>query len=76
VLYATFAGPWSDGPAGGEPQFQLPQCYYMQPPSLKTTHFSKFTLESLFYIFYAMPSDILQVRDSLYCALPILRALL
>jgi CCR4-NOT transcriptional regulation complex NOT5 subunit len=33
----------------------------------KTTHvFSKFTLESLFYIFYAMPSDILQVRGSLY----------
>ncbi|KAG5184628.1 hypothetical protein JKP88DRAFT_163138 [Tribonema minus] len=60
VLYATFAGPWAEGPSSGEPQFQLPQCYYMQPPSLKTTHFSKFTLETLFYIFYAMPSDILQ----------------
>mmetsp|Transcript_7462 Transcript_7462/g.11155 ORF Transcript_7462/g.11155 Transcript_7462/m.11155 type:complete len:498 (+) Transcript_7462:43-1536(+) len=60
VLYATFAGPWAESPCEGEPQFQLPQCYYMQPPALKTTHFSKFALETLFYIFYAMPQDVLQ----------------
>merc|ERR1712087_845771 len=38
----------------------LPQCYYMQPPALKTGHFSKFQLETLFYIFYNMPRDTLQ----------------
>lgn len=35
-------------------------CYYNQPPVLKTTHLSKFHLETLFYIFYAMPKDALQ----------------
>ncbi len=40
--------------------FQLPACYYMQPPALKTGHLSKFQLETLFYIFYALPKDVLQ----------------
>jgi hypothetical protein len=35
--------------------------YYMQPPALKTSHLAKFTLETLFYIFYNMPKDTLQV---------------
>lgn len=39
---------------------QLPSCYYMQPPALKTGHLSKFQLETLFYIFYALPKDVLQ----------------
>jgi CCR4-NOT transcription complex subunit 2 len=63
VLYATFASPWADAPSTREPQYQLPMCYYIQPPALKTTHFNKFQLETLFYIFYAMPQDVLQVRD-------------
>ena len=33
----------------------------MQPPALKTSHLSKFTLETLMYIFYMMPRDTLQV---------------
>ncbi len=32
----------------------------MQPPALKTGHLSKFQLETLFYIFYALPQDVLQ----------------
>jgi len=32
----------------------------MQPPALKTGHLSKFELETLFYIFYALPKDVLQ----------------
>lgn len=59
-LYSTFASPWSDSPASREPQYQLPMCYYMQPPALKTGHLSKFQLETLFYIFYALPKDVLQ----------------
>jgi len=39
---------------------KLPMCYYMQPPALKTGHLSKFQLETLFYIFYALPKDVLQ----------------
>ena len=35
-LYATFASPWADSPAQRDPEFNLPQCYYMQPPALKT----------------------------------------
>ena len=59
-LYSTFASPWADAPAQRDPEFSLPQCYYMQPPALKTGHFSKFQLETLFYIFYNMPRDTLQ----------------
>jgi CCR4-NOT transcription complex subunit 2 len=41
-------------------QMQLPMCYYMQPPALKTGHLSKFELATLFYIFYSLPKDVLQ----------------
>ncbi|KAL7539036.1 hypothetical protein ACHAXR_011765 [Thalassiosira sp. AJA248-18] len=60
VLYSTFGGPFSDKPTTKEPHYQLPMCYYMQPPALKTGHLSKFQLETLFYIFYALPKDVLQ----------------
>uniref|UniRef100_A0A7S3JSH1 NOT2/NOT3/NOT5 C-terminal domain-containing protein n=1 Tax=Aureoumbra lagunensis TaxID=44058 RepID=A0A7S3JSH1_9STRA len=59
-LYSTFASPWSQEPTRREPQFSLPACYYMQPPPLKTSHLAKFQLETLFYVFYAMPKDVLQ----------------
>mmetsp|Transcript_4025 Transcript_4025/g.12513 ORF Transcript_4025/g.12513 Transcript_4025/m.12513 type:complete len:223 (+) Transcript_4025:1198-1866(+) len=36
-LYATFASPWAEAPTTREPQFNLPMCYYMQPPPLKTS---------------------------------------
>lgn len=61
VLYATFAYPCMDTPCRREPDYVLPYCYYMQPPALKTSHLSKFHLETLFYIFYNMPKDTLQV---------------
>lgn len=61
-LYSTFSSPWADGPSKSEPQFQIPACYYMQQtPPLKHAHLQKFQLETLFYIFYAMPKDLLQV---------------
>jgi len=59
-LYSTFASPWSESPTAKEPHYQLPMCYYMQPPALKTGHLTKFQLETLFYIFYALPKDVLQ----------------
>jgi hypothetical protein len=63
-LYSTFASPWAEAPTSREPQFSLPMCYYMQPPPLKTSHLSKFQLETLFYIFYAMPRDVLQAYSA------------
>mmetsp|Transcript_32119 Transcript_32119/g.92515 ORF Transcript_32119/g.92515 Transcript_32119/m.92515 type:complete len:436 (-) Transcript_32119:108-1415(-) len=60
-IFSTFASPFSEStPATKEPHYQLPSCYYMQPPALKTGHLSKFQLETLFYIFYALPKDVLQ----------------
>ncbi|CAM9350250.1 unnamed protein product [Pylaiella littoralis] len=60
VLYATFASPWAEEPATPAPQFTLPSCYYLQPPALKAMHLKNFQVETLFYIFYSMPQDVLQ----------------
>jgi CCR4-NOT transcription complex subunit 2 len=60
-LHASFAHPWGDRPVtSGEPAFSVPACYREPHPALKTGHFSKFDAQTLFYIFYAMPRDILQ----------------
>merc|ERR1719419_1280063 len=57
VLYPTFTSPWSSKDGSGayarrrqhrERHFELPKCYYVQPPALKTSHLAKFTLETLF----------------------------
>ncbi|CAM9802798.1 unnamed protein product [Discosporangium mesarthrocarpum] len=60
VLYGTFASPWAESPAPREPQFQLPSCYFIQPPPLKPNNLRGFHVETLFYMFYAMPQDALQ----------------
>jgi CCR4-NOT transcription complex subunit 2 len=39
-------------------------CYYVQAPALKTGHLSKFQLETLLYIFYALPKDALQAYSA------------
>lgn len=61
-LYATFASPFTDTPSRREPEYHLPVCYYMQPPmqppEQKIAHFAD---ETLIYIFYAMPQDLLQM---------------
>mmetsp|Transcript_7655 Transcript_7655/g.11592 ORF Transcript_7655/g.11592 Transcript_7655/m.11592 type:complete len:357 (-) Transcript_7655:123-1193(-) len=61
ALYATFAYPCAAEASRVYPDFVLPYCYYMQPPALKTSHLGKFELLTLFYIFYNMPKDTLQV---------------
>lgn len=72
-LYKTFDNPWDGGQNGladgsqsmstrtKDSGFKLPTCYYMQPPGLRSSHFGKFHLETLFYIFYNMPRDVLQL---------------
>merc|ERR1712238_59821 len=60
-IYNTVSGPWSESSGNTkEPHYQLPACYYMQPPALKTGHLQQFQPETLFYIFYALPKDVLQ----------------
>lgn len=57
-LHRTFGSPWSDEPVKGDPDFMVPQCYYAkQAPVLNQRYFSKFQLNTLFYIFYSMPQD-------------------
>ncbi|KAL3653121.1 putative NOT transcription complex subunit vip2 [Castilleja foliolosa] len=57
-LHKTFGSPWSDEPTKGDPEFNVPQCYYAkQPPPLTQEYVSKFQLNTLFYIFYSMPKD-------------------
>ncbi|KAL8261812.1 hypothetical protein R6Q59_025861 [Mikania micrantha] len=57
-LYRTFGSPWTDEPVKGDPDFTVPQCYYSkQAPALNQRYFSKFQLNTLFYIFYSMPKD-------------------
>ncbi|XP_057451514.1 probable NOT transcription complex subunit VIP2 isoform X2 [Lotus japonicus] len=57
-LHKTFASPWSDEPAKSDPEFTVLQCYNAkQPPALHQGYFSKFSVETLFYIFYSMPRD-------------------
>ncbi|MCO5581238.1 hypothetical protein L7F22_035116 [Adiantum nelumboides] len=60
-LYKTFASPWAEGPAKGEPEFTLPQCYVHEAPTLQPGLFSKFQQGTLFYIFYSMPNDEAQI---------------
>uniref|UniRef100_A0A7S1N8S3 NOT2/NOT3/NOT5 C-terminal domain-containing protein n=1 Tax=Eutreptiella gymnastica TaxID=73025 RepID=A0A7S1N8S3_9EUGL len=59
-LYTTFASPWSEGTTV-QPEFRIPQCYFMTPPHLRFQMFQRFHLETLFYIFYSMPADVLQL---------------
>lgn len=59
-LLSTFAHPWGDAPHMREPSFVLPACYRMPQPALKTGHLGRFHETTLFYIFYAMPRDVLQ----------------
>ncbi|KAJ6805773.1 putative NOT transcription complex subunit VIP2 isoform X2 [Iris pallida] len=57
-LHKTFGSPWSDEPAKGEPEYNIPSCYYARPaPRLQEGHFERFHLSTLFYIFYSMPRD-------------------
>ena len=59
-LYSNFSSPFTSQSAGTEPNYTTPACYRMHPPTLKADHTSKFQVETLFYMFYAMPKDLLQ----------------
>lgn len=59
-LYSNFTSPFATQSVSSEPAYTTPPCYRMHPPTLKADHLSKFQVETLFYMFYAMPKDLLQ----------------
>jgi CCR4-NOT transcription complex subunit 2 len=65
-LYTTFTSPWSDLPSKIQPEYNIPTCYYMRPANLNTStqHMTKYQEETLFYIFYSMPQDYLQILSA------------
>ncbi|KAJ1819593.1 transcriptional regulator [Coemansia sp. RSA 2599] len=64
LLYPTFGSPWTDqSQAYGliEPDFSLPECYNATHPQPAVTKITSFLDETLFYVFYTMPRDELQL---------------
>lgn len=43
-----------------EPEFHLPSCYNVQPPPPPQSKIASFSDETLFFIFYSTPRDVLQ----------------
>ncbi|CAH2038629.1 unnamed protein product [Thlaspi arvense] len=65
TLHKTFGSPWSNEPSKGDPEFSVPQCYYVKrPPPLHQGLFSKLLVETLFYVFYSMPKDEAQLYSA------------
>ncbi|KAJ2843790.1 transcriptional regulator, partial [Coemansia erecta] len=63
-LYSTFGSPWADqSQVYGliEPDYKLPSCYNACNPPPAMTKIQSVTDETLFYIFYTMPRDELQL---------------
>lgn len=73
-VHSSFAGPWATAPIKREPDFQIPQAYLVSPPPKIADKIDLFSDDTLFYIFYTMPKDIMQLsaartlakRDWLY----------
>lgn len=61
-LYPTFASPWAEGPLRSkEPQFQLPSCYAVKSPGVPLLQrLNQVSDETLLYLFYTSPMDVLQ----------------
>lgn len=56
----NFVTPWAFSSNTTEPEFHLPACYNVQAPPPAQTKMSEFSDETLFFIFYSTPRDILQ----------------
>jgi CCR4-NOT transcription complex subunit 2 len=60
-LHPTFSSPWLDAAPRVQPDFRIPSCYFVNPPHLRFSMFQRFQLETLFFVFYSMPRDVLQL---------------
>ncbi|KAL7271903.1 nuclear-transcribed mRNA catabolic process, deadenylation-dependent decay [Rhizina undulata] len=60
-LYTSFASPFMDENSKQvEPEYQLPPCYTVQNVQSLESKIGNFSDETLFYIFYTMPRDLMQ----------------
>ncbi|KAF8333569.1 uncharacterized protein EI90DRAFT_2916367 [Cantharellus anzutake] len=61
-LYSALITPWSDASAAlaVEPDFHVPACYNVQPTLPGPTKAASFSDETLFWMFYSSPRDVLQ----------------
>ncbi|KAJ9476646.1 General negative regulator of transcription subunit 2 [Pseudozyma hubeiensis] len=63
-LHPSFITPWSENnmlaSSRTEPEFTLPSCYNVQPPPPAQSKIASFSDETLFFIFYSTPRDVLQ----------------
>ncbi|MCJ1299565.1 hypothetical protein MMC08_002357 [Hypocenomyce scalaris] len=60
-LYPTFASPFAEsGSRPMQPEFNLPQCYTVHNVHKLDTKVPSFSDETLFYMFYTMPRDVMQ----------------
>ncbi|GAK62136.1 not2 family protein [Moesziomyces antarcticus] len=64
ALHPSFITPWSENnmlaSSRVEPEFTLPSCYNVQPPPPAQSKIASFSDETLFFIFYSTPRDVLQ----------------
>lgn len=58
-LYTSFSSPFVDS-ASADANYSTPSCYMNHSPSFKTEHLARIQMETLFYMFYSMPRDIMQ----------------
>lgn len=58
-LYPTFISPFTENMLDEKP-YKVPSCYLAPTASLKAEHITKFSVETLFYMFYLMPKDVFQ----------------
>ncbi|KAI8927241.1 hypothetical protein BC831DRAFT_390239, partial [Entophlyctis helioformis] len=66
-IHTTFLTPFTDAPSlGSDPPYSLPTCYAPlpgvppMPPSAALAKITSFSDETLFYVFYALPRDVMQ----------------
>jgi len=61
-LYSSFITPWSDASAARtvEPEFHVPAVYNVHPPVPGPNKAASFSDETLFFMFYSSPRDVLQ----------------
>jgi len=64
ALYSSLVTPWSENNMLGamqvEMDYHLPSCYNVQPPPSAQSKINNFSDETLFFIFYAAPRDVMQ----------------
>lgn len=70
-LHKTFASPWSEEPAKGEPEFTIPECYHAkQPHSLSVSFLNNLLLLAIMFDFVTFLFISLALAASLFCKVP------